>query len=93
MLHWTGDRKPWKDNGLYKNYWEKYKFSNIISSSKQVSKKNLGSSPKEVPKISQKVETKTTPALPLIDRTQLNNSDKSDYFIYNDNRVFLIKIW
>ena len=24
ILHWSGPRKPWLDNGLYKSYWEKY---------------------------------------------------------------------
>ena len=29
VLHWTGTKKPWLDDGLNKEYWEKYKI-NII---------------------------------------------------------------
>ena len=25
ILHWTGKRKPWLENGLYKEFWEKYR--------------------------------------------------------------------
>ena len=30
VLHWNGPRKPWKNNGLYKEYWDKYSYENNL---------------------------------------------------------------